>query len=875
MVATQRESFVFRIDPKLLQHRPPRLTLAATLEALGQRVQSHDLDANVVVDILDEKQLLPYIIGNAKNLHVASLDQITNASKIGDIIVSEESVKGSYELCLAFLRFVQTIIKSDSYLDRSNSMLASITYIANEIYSNHHIWTYKNSADMHEILGICTDIFHHIIVAKSLSASSKKALKKSDDSSNVTKEQPSELEIVCIINLSQNQAHKQLLSVIVGGSKQIKSVLSESDFEGEQSLKTKPAVQRIRQSLEIFGKLLIRSEYIKNYYESRNIVTEQNLDGANTNYSSVPMTNIERALFDTSMRPGLLQHLFSYIYQVEDFATACLVINLIKKIAEKFSMSLMASLDSEADRVCSFFIDCLGGKNSNTEMKIAIIDLLTTCVRHQPGLIESFLNYKQEISKQDSSDKSGNQNSLKVLMDLIRECLSQQNDVHRSLHAYVMKFFLTFWQKCHSAIEQFDKVDEFWDLVARPLIKFLDSTGSIPSKDAYTHGQTLDDELVTYVLMIFAREIFNINASSSNERKLNPKLKDMMDDFASKNLVAKYSTFIVRRFKNISANMDKGDEYTRVLAGWRDFLASHTKYKPFDINQTVKNQLIEDILTCLAIELKLSERLERERLAIIGDMLLLTWMNWREDINASNVIFVSVHELLYLVDANKEYAPFSFLLTFQAFLNLYLMRARDHLLNSPNSFDLLAPALELMHFSVKIMKAFINNRPGKKPTSPSSSSSSPSASMADLGLENKPSVESRLCQASITSLRFIIDISKPHIDLWIAYFQRKLKTDSLIQFANILVDRQADPDVSVALVELLSCVTLLNQTTYYLNKSRLLALLDRVLAKKDDQPARWSADAVKLMQMIKKIISVAPSHRGSKNQSEIDVGTRY
>lgn len=844
MVATQHGSFVFRIDPKLLQHRPPRLTLAATLDALGNRVQSHDLDANVVVDILDEKQLLPYIIGNIKNLHIVSLGQITNASKIGDIIVSEETIKGTYELCLAFLRFVLNIIKSESYVDRSYTMLASVTYIANEVYSNHHIWTYKNSTDMHEILGLCTEIFHHIIVIKTTATTmgSKKPIKKPCPASP-PREQPSELEIVCVINLSQNQAHKQLLSVIVEGRQLVNDVISENDFDGEQSLRTKPVVQRIRQSLEIFGKLLTRSEYIKNYYESRNIITGQNLDGSTTNYYSVPMTNIERALFDTSMRPGLLQHLFGYIYQVEDFTTACLVMNLIKKIAEKFSMSLMASLDSEADRVCAFFIDCLGRKDSNTDMKIAIVDLLTTCVRHQPGLIESFLNHKNTESK-NTNDNSAHPNSLQVLMDLIKECLSQQNDIHRSLHAYVMKFFLTFWQKCHSAIEQFDRVDEFWDLITRPLMKFLDSTGSIPSQVPYTLSQTLDDKLVSYVLMIFAREIFNINVSATNERKLNPKLREKMDELAGKNLVPKYSTFILKRFKNIPTNMERGQDYTRILTGWRDFLASHTKYKPFDIGQTVKIQLIENILACLAVELKLGENLDRERLATIGEMLLLTWINWREDVLANDVIFEFIHELLYLVDVCKDYVPFSFLLTFQSIVNMYLMRARDYLVNSTRSFDLLVPSMELMHFSLKIMETFII-KPGDKHHSPNHS---------EVAIESKPGVESRLCYASITSLRFIIDIARPHIDLWIGYLQKNLKTDSLIQFATMLIERQADPDVSLAMVELLACVSLLSQTAYYLNRSRLLPLLERFLAKKEDHPG-WTSEAVKQMQMIKKIIS--------------------
>jgi hypothetical protein len=802
VVATRRDSIVFRIDPKLLQHRPPRLTLAATLNTLGERVEANDLDANIVVDILDENRFLPYIIRSIKNLYVASLGQITNASKIGDIIVSEECIKGSYELCLAFLKFVLIIVKRNDYVDNSKTMLASVTYIANEIYPNHHIWTYRNIDDMYAILDMCTEIFHQIIVKSKHSDESKRSANPGD--------QLSDLEIVSIISLSQNQAHKQLLDVIVEGKQMIGKVTAEPDFRGEETLKESATVNRIRQSLSIFHKLLTRSAYIKDYYEHHNVKPGQQPDNSPVDHSTAHMTSIERALFDTTIRPNLLQHLFGYVDQKEDSFTACLVVDLINKIAEKFSMSLMASLGSVADRMCEFFVECLDSKDSEQHMKIAIVNLLTTCVRHQPGLIELFINSNRDI-RSDKTDNGQQQvKSLQVIINLLKDCVSEQTDVQRSLHTHLMEFILAFWENCHWAIEQFNKFDDFWNLVTSPMMQFIDST---PSNDTYTHTQAL---------MILAREIFYVN-TGVKERTMNPKLKDKLNELAEKNFMSKYSIFVVNRYSKISSNMDKSQQFERMLAGWRDFLASYAKYRPFETAPAVESQIIENMLTCLTIELRLEEAVSKERLISIGDTILLTWSKWKT-IDSSNAnIFQSIHELLYLVDSLKECVPFSFLLSFQSTLNLYLMRHRAHLMKSNRSFDLLIPALGLMQFNMMVLENYIikQKKDKKEPSSENKTHT--------FDPDHKSSVECILCQASIMTLRFIIDVARPHIDLWFNYLQNNLKADYLIHFLTLLMTERTCSEVCSSLIELLLCLSSLEQEDDYLNRAKLISQVNIVL----------------------------------------------
>lgn len=787
-------SLVFRIDEKLLQRRPPRLTLAATLSTLCKRIKANELDANFVVDILDENRLLPYMIDSGKNLVDVSLGRKTSASKIGDLIVSEECIRGTYELTKAFLEFVLATISNPSYTDSTKTMLASVIYVANEIYPSHHLWIYKDSSDANRILCSCTEIFNHIL---------KDTSKPSSD-----------LSSVCLVSLGQNQAHKQLLDVIVDGKSSIKKQMDELNITTEQGLMASPIVMTVRQSLQIFNQLLSNGKYIKDLCDTHsmnqyNLSPSQYQHGASG--SSAPMTNIERALFDTTIRPGLLQHLFSYIYQQSDCTTACLAVELIKKVAKKFSMSLLACLGSEADKVCEFFVQYLGSESANVLLVVAIFDLLSTCVKHQPGLIELFLNYKPESTGEASPG------SLEVVMKLLKGCKTKKDD-NKLFYSHVMKFVLTFWQKNHSAIEQFDKADQFWDSITHPLVEFLDSSNTETNTASAGNFNSPSEKLTSYILMILAREIFCIK-SGITERQMNQNLTKLLEDLSQKNLLGKYSSFVRTRYSDLLKQTDRTSDYKRILSGWRDFLVSYAKYEPFTTSNTVRNQIIEDLLTCIATELRLGEKLDKERIAATGETLLLIWTKWMPK-NSPGSTFKSIHDILYLADLSKEFLPFSFLLTFQSTLNLYLVRQRDNLKKELHSSNLLVPAVQLMHFSLKIMEKYFSDK----------------IRNSSLEFESKIGVESRLCLASIMTLRFIIDISRQEVDLWISYMQTNLKTDSLIQFLTLLMNKRFGSDICLSIIELLLCLSSINETASYLQKIGLINQVNMIAIATYERP---------------------------------------
>lgn len=815
---------VFRIDPKLLQRRPPRLAFAATLQTLGKKIRSGELDSNFVVNMLDENRLLPYMIDNSKNLLDVSLGRKTSASKVGDLIVSEECIKGTYELALAFLDFVIATITRPNYKDTTKTMLASLIYVSNEIYTSHHLWTFRRPEDMDKILSRCTEIFHHII--------------------SLTEEPVTdEMNIVCLINLSQNQAHKQLLDVIVYGKNNIKKQVEELNIHSEAGLKASATVTSVRQSLFIFKKLLSFGKYLNELFDTQNISQyksspSQYQHGASSH--NAPMTNIERALFDTSIRPGLIQHLFIYIYQEYDNTTACLALDLIKKIAKKFSMSLLASLGSEADKVCKFFVEYLGKKEPDLNLVIAILNLLSTCVKYQPGLIELFL------------DSNGSTASLDVVMSLLKDCKSDQND-RIYLYSHLLKFILTFWQKNHSAIAQLDKADQFWESVTYPLIKFIEENNQ--NKDT--------NRLTATVLMILAREIYCVYGNFS-DRKINPNLENLMKTLANKQFLTRYSTYVREYYPTIMEfNEDK--ESKRILPGWRDFLVSFAKYKPFDTSEESKEQIVNDLLACLQLELKRCERLNKENIASLGETLLSTWVKWlpknpdildesisREQQNDSLrrgknekylSLFKEMQELCYLANLAKEYLPFSFLLSFQSSVNLYMIRnlnyliSASHLQSGASNVDLLPPAMELMFLGVRIMLKFLNDGSIMKLNDESSSMKGSKTSPLRPASGSTQGVEMRFCMASIWTVRFILYISHDNVDLWNEYVQTNLKLDSLIDFLIMLITRRTGSEICIAISELLYCLSTNQKSANFLAKTGFIQQVNQAVMSCYEPPS--------------------------------------
>lgn len=78
-------------------------------------------------------------------------------------------------------------------------------------------------------------------------------------------------------------------------------------------------------------------------------------------------------------------------------------------VFQRFQMSLFASLDMTAYQVRVMFLDRLRDEYETTELKVAILEFVATCVGTQPGLTEAFfmMNHDHKMdTEEDGKDKT-------------------------------------------------------------------------------------------------------------------------------------------------------------------------------------------------------------------------------------------------------------------------------------------------------------------------------------------------------------------------------------------------------------------------------------------------------------------------------------
>lgn len=69
-------------------------------------------------------------------------------------------------------------------------------------------------------------------------------------------------------------------------------------------------------------------------------------------------------------------------------------------------MSLFASLDMTAYQVRVMFLDRLRDRFEMVELKLAILEFVTTCIGKQPGLTEAFFMMTHEKPKEADDEKN-------------------------------------------------------------------------------------------------------------------------------------------------------------------------------------------------------------------------------------------------------------------------------------------------------------------------------------------------------------------------------------------------------------------------------------------------------------------------------------
>lgn len=424
-----------------------RLFMAGIIQLCANIMKHSYLPSDQIWFLLTEKKFFPYMIGFSNQLNEIISGTDTNISTLGYILSTEEFIKGNYELTFAFLELIQHCVKKDEFL-KENSIIASFIFIIKDIFPSHKLWNYKSEEDAQRIGQLCMDIFHNILF---------RARNKSGG-------QLDQIEKICTILLMEGNSAEYLLHIIKNGEQMVKAKIVAS---GNDSLLVKD-----HQMIMVRTSLLILSYLLELYSE------------VSSHSAQKSKSVIEELLFSStnSANPNMLLIFTYFVYQKYDIYLATNAMKLLGQLAFKFPMSMLACFGSNTESIRDQFLLRLETITEDINFKISLLNFLSICVEHQPGLVEMFLSV--------ANNQGGVLNSI---LEILEEKLEGQYFCPFELHQASLRFVAKFWLRPNIiAINLLKKNDKFWKLVTFPL---------------FTKEQ-LNDSLCSYILKILSREMF-------------------------------------------------------------------------------------------------------------------------------------------------------------------------------------------------------------------------------------------------------------------------------------------------------------------------------------------------------------------------------
>ncbi|RWS05256.1 Nup188-like protein [Dinothrombium tinctorium] len=618
----------------------PRLYIAALLELFGILVSNDDNFAIRVWEFITESGFFPYMIGLTKDESSIVSGHDTNASKVGEIIAFEECIIGEYQLCCSYLKLlsVSCALKDSSYL-------APLIHVVSEIFPSHQRWKYNQSRDVQLIGYLCLKIFQNTL------------------SLNSHNEKYQTLVKVCKLSLLNNSAGATLLEIIVSGETEVRRIVENTG--SDVVLIENFMIKMVRQSLSVLSRLLYLQEK------------------ENSSTSNLRASAIEQSLFSTNpSKPNMVLVLSHYIFQHHDLRLATLAVTLLKRLSKHFPMSLLACLGSEAESVKDHFLYRLEAVTEDLRLKVAILDFLSSCIKHQPGLIEMFLNIDG-----DNNNSEETSSCLKTVLEILEEKMNQKYFCPPELQAASIKFLYTFWLQSHLlAINSLKKTNNMWKLLCFPLL---------------TDEDKFDEKVCGYVLRILAREVFLVK--ELNKESFDTSLTEIFEDLKKKDNLKKISNQLLAGCSN---ELNDTNDVSFFFESWRDFLVSLSKFEPFQLSVETKCLIVSNIVSSLDFKIRQKKELNHSLLSHLADTLVFVLRKWMKTAIKSGDEWIKVTtEILYIANELKETLTFGFLTSLQTFMCITLKIFSDEKEDVRESFkDWFLPWSGLFQYSLRILE---------------------------------------------------------------------------------------------------------------------------------------------------------------------------
>lgn len=277
---------------------------------------------------------------------------------------------------------------------------------------------------------------------------------------------------------------------------------------------------------------------------------------------------------------------------------AVLSCRLLRRFAIEFQSSLSACLDMEADQLRQMFLQRLRDDYESEDLKIAVLDLVNSCIGKQPGLTEAFfkVTYEQDqrnkfFIKRFKEAESKNDGILTYMEEYLEAIAKDPSKTTNVQLKKIMSLFHVLWkQGLQSLVKDLIKKDSFWPSLCSPLI-----------------GSPIFSYQYSQLFNILGIELFKIREANEEVESFKKILVKFLDKDAFKRWLDIVFNIPTMDFED-STMIDDTPEWLSRIQSFKDFLVILLRKKSFVEMPSDSNKMLMD--KCLETLLMSSEELE-------------------------------------------------------------------------------------------------------------------------------------------------------------------------------------------------------------------------------------------------------------------------
>ncbi|XP_055035112.2 nucleoporin NUP188 [Misgurnus anguillicaudatus] len=509
------------------------------------------------------------------------------AGNYGNLLVLIEQPRGEYNVTIAFLRLVTTLVKGQLGSTQSRGLIPCVLLVLKEMLPTYHKWRY-NAYGVRERIGcLILELVHAIL--------------------NLSQEGESEgsapsLQSLCIYSLANTEAGQAVVNIMGVGVDTINMVLAAQPSSGGTEGPGQVLIQTVKLAFSVTNNVIRLKPQSDTASPLEQALTQHGGHGNN-----------------------LIAVLAKYIYHKHDPALPRLAIQLLKRLATVAPMSVYACLGNDAAAIRDAFLTRLQSRTEDMRIKVTILEFLTVAVETQPGLIELFLNLETKDGSEGAKEFSlGEWSCLSVVLELLDSKQQGKYWCPPLLQRAALAFLHALWQdRRDSALSVLRSKEKFWENLTTPLFV------NLPPPSETTEPCVL--ESCAFVMKIISLEIYYVVSGV-----LDPSLKAALESFSKKRRYEFWSDYVQDLVCLACDGEEEGlrslTEFQMLISAWRTLLILSTSH--CDVmhlkDDTVRQKLFMDVLEGTKAALLMSQSVFCLRLgSMMVTLLLILLKQWK------------------------------------------------------------------------------------------------------------------------------------------------------------------------------------------------------------------------------------------------------